>query len=88
MSRAVPAARRVPHALRAPCRPLPPLTPPLPPPTPTPGRARSTFKRAKDSPFFVFFYVDDEVCAARGRGGGVAFWARTTPAWELQAGVV
>jgi hypothetical protein len=38
-------------------------------------------------PFFLFFYVSDDLIAARGRGGGIAFWARTTPAWELENGV-
>jgi len=38
-------------------------------------------------PFFLFFYVSDDLVAARGRGGGIAFWARTTPAWELENGV-
>eukprot|EP00238_Polyblepharides_amylifera_P007386 CAMPEP_0196585848 /NCGR_PEP_ID=MMETSP1081-20130531/52265_1 /TAXON_ID=36882 /ORGANISM="Pyramimonas amylifera, Strain CCMP720" /LENGTH=257 /DNA_ID=CAMNT_0041907535 /DNA_START=68 /DNA_END=841 /DNA_ORIENTATION=+ len=28
------------------------------------------------NPFFTFVYVDDEVCAARGRGGGLAFWTK------------
>jgi hypothetical protein len=41
----------------------------------------------KKSPFFLFSYVDGEVAVARGRGGGLAFWARTTPAWEMTAGV-
>ena len=48
----------------------------------------STFKREKASPFFVFFYVDQDVICARGRGGGIAVWARTSLAWELQSGVV
>ncbi|KAL4858828.1 hypothetical protein ACK3TF_001218 [Chlorella vulgaris] len=48
----------------------------------------STFKRTKDAPFFAFFYVDDSIICARGRGGGIAVWARTTPAWELEKGVV
>lgn len=39
-------------------------------------------------PFFIFLYIDDDIVAARGRGGGVAFWARTTPSWELEKGVV
>lgn len=43
---------------------------------------------APKDPFFLFFYVSDDLVAARGRGGGVAFWARTTPAWELEKGVV
>ena len=38
-------------------------------------------------PFFLFFYVGEDLVAARGRGGGVAFWARTSPAWELEKGV-
>jgi hypothetical protein len=32
--------------------------------------------------------VDQDIIAARGRGGGVSIWARTTPAWELAKGVV
>ena len=31
----------------------------------------------KKSPFFLFIYADDEVAVARGRGGGLAFWAAT-----------
>lgn len=38
-------------------------------------------------PFFLFFYVDENLVAARGRSGGVAFWARTSPQWELKKGV-
>jgi hypothetical protein len=38
-------------------------------------------------PFFLFFYVSEDLIAARGRGGGIAFWARTTPAWELENGI-
>lgn len=49
---------------------------------------RSTFKPGKDLPFFIFSYVDDTMCVARGRGGGLAVWTRTTPAWELQNGLV
>ncbi|KAK9819417.1 hypothetical protein WJX74_001547 [Apatococcus lobatus] len=44
--------------------------------------------RKGDGPFFLFSYVDDEICVARGRGGGLAMWARTPPAWNLQAGIV
>ena len=42
---------------------------------------------AKD-PFFIFFYADEEIIAARGRSGGVAFWKRTSPEWELSNGIV
>ena len=41
----------------------------------------------KKSPFFLFIYADDEVAVARGRGGGLAFWARTSPSWEASAGI-
>ncbi|KAJ8430606.1 hypothetical protein Cgig2_021568 [Carnegiea gigantea] len=27
-------------------------------------------------PFFIWFYVDEEIAVARGRGGGTAFWCR------------
>ncbi|KAL3824813.1 hypothetical protein ACJIZ3_020842 [Penstemon smallii] len=27
-------------------------------------------------PFFIWFYVDDEIAVARGRSGGTAFWVR------------
>lgn len=39
-------------------------------------------------PFFIFFYADEEIIAARGRSGGVAFWKRTLPEWELSNGIV
>lgn len=43
------------------------------------------FTPAKRSlPLFKIIYVDDEVAVARGRSGGLAFWARTTPTWELE----
>jgi len=28
------------------------------------------------NPFFTFVHVDENVCAARGRGGGLAFWSK------------
>jgi hypothetical protein len=27
-------------------------------------------------PFFVWFYVDEEIAVAQGKGGGTAFWCR------------
>lgn len=48
---------------------------------------RSTFKPGKDLPFFIFSYVSDDLVVARGRSGGLAVWARTTPSWELEKGV-
>ncbi|KAK9843583.1 hypothetical protein WJX84_003634 [Apatococcus fuscideae] len=44
--------------------------------------------RKGDGPFFLFAYADDDICVARGRGGGLAMWARTPPTWNLQAGIV
>ena len=32
--------------------------------------------------------VDEDIICARGRGGGIAVWARATPQWELKAGIV
>eukprot|EP01018_Ginkgo_biloba_P003139 Gb_12397 [translate_table: standard] len=29
-------------------------------------------------PFFIWFYVDEEIAVAQGRGGGTAFWCRCT----------
>ncbi|KAG8388010.1 hypothetical protein BUALT_Bualt02G0080600 [Buddleja alternifolia] len=27
-------------------------------------------------PFFIWFYIDEEIAVARGRSGGTAFWVR------------
>jgi len=32
----------------------------------------------KPDPFFLLFYVDDEIVVAQGRGGGSAYWVRCT----------
>ncbi|ERN05632.1 hypothetical protein AMTRI_Chr13g86730 [Amborella trichopoda] len=29
-----------------------------------------------NDPFFIWFYVDEEIAVAQGRGGGIAFWCR------------
>lgn len=47
----------------------------------------TSYQPSPKDPFFIVFYVDDNFIAARGRSGGVAFWARTNPEWELQHGV-
>lgn len=28
------------------------------------------------NPFFIWFYIDEEIAVARGRSGGTAFWCR------------
>lgn len=61
----------------APCQPVLPRCPPL-----------RSWKREKGDPFFSFFWMSDDFIAARGRSGGIAVWARTTPQWELEKGVV
>ena len=33
-------------------------------------------KKVGSNPFFTFVHVDDNVCAARGRGGGLALWSK------------
>lgn len=40
------------------------------------GRVPGEGKEGQKDPFFLFFYADDGVIAARGRGGGDAFWRR------------
>lgn len=44
-------------------------------------------REGKAGPFFIMIYVDDEIVAAKGRGGGIAIWQRAKPEWELKAGV-
>lgn len=39
-------------------------------------------------PFVVYFYVDEHIAAAKGRGGGWAYWRRMSAAEELQRGFV
>jgi hypothetical protein len=42
----------------------------------------------KGLPFFVFFYIDEHIAVAKGRGGGWAYWRRMDPAEELKYGIV
>lgn len=42
------------------------------------GRKPGDGKEGSKDPFFTWFYADDEIIAARGRGGGTAFWVRCT----------
>lgn len=51
------------------------------------GKEPKEGEKAKPDPFYQWVYVDDKICVARGRGGGLAMWARTSPVWELQAGI-
>ncbi|CAA7410350.1 unnamed protein product [Spirodela intermedia] len=39
------------------------------------GTKREKEPDTKD-PFFIWFYVDEEIAVAQGRGGGTAFWCR------------
>ncbi|KAG6548626.1 hypothetical protein Mapa_009780 [Marchantia paleacea] len=34
----------------------------------------------KDDPFFIWYYADDDIIVAKGRGGGVAYWCRCSNA--------
>ena len=40
------------------------------------GRVPGVGPEGKEDPFFTWLYADDEIIAARGRGGGTAFWVR------------
>lgn len=51
-------------------------------------KAAEEGEKQKDGPFFLFIYVDDKICVARGRGGGLAMWGRTSPVWEAKAGLI
>lgn len=42
----------------------------------------------KGLPFFVFFYIDEHIAVAKGRGGGWAYWRRMDPVEELKYGIV
>ncbi len=39
-------------------------------------------------PFFLFAHADGDLVVARGRSGGVALWARASPAWVLESGAI
>lgn len=39
------------------------------------GKGEEREPSTKD-PFFIWFYVDEEIAVAQGRGGGIAFWCR------------
>lgn len=40
------------------------------------GRTPGVGKEGSKDPFFTWFFIDEEIAAARGRGGGSAFWVR------------
>jgi len=42
------------------------------------------YKASKADPFFIVFYVDDDIICARGRGGGIAFWTRVENDFDLK----
>lgn len=39
------------------------------------GKKEESEPSTKD-PFFIWFYIDEEIAVAQGRGGGTAFWCR------------
>jgi len=49
--------------------------------------AKSGGAKKSLGPFFLFAYADDDICIARGRGGGVALWARAAGDWQVKAGI-
>ncbi|XP_062159799.1 uncharacterized protein LOC133867125 isoform X2 [Alnus glutinosa] len=40
------------------------------------GQKEDREPSTKKDPFFIWFYVDEEIAVARGRSGGTAFWLR------------
>ncbi|CAI5529097.1 unnamed protein product [Closterium sp. Naga37s-1] len=51
------------------------------------GRVPGEGKAGSKDPFFTWFYVDDHIAAARGRGGGAAFWVEGRVVAEIGAGL-
>ncbi|CAI5528356.1 unnamed protein product [Closterium sp. Naga37s-1] len=51
------------------------------------GRVPGEGKAGSKDPFFTWFYVDDRIAAARGRGGGAAFWVEGRVVAEIGAGL-
>jgi hypothetical protein len=39
------------------------------------------------SPFFIFFFADDDIICAQGKGGGLAMWAKADPDLVLKKGL-
>ncbi|KAK3002427.1 hypothetical protein RJ639_021218 [Escallonia herrerae] len=39
-------------------------------------KGRDESEPSSKNPFFIWFYVDEEIAVARGRSGGTAFWCR------------
>lgn len=42
------------------------------------------YKAGKADPFFIVFYVDEDIVCARGRGGGIAFWKRCDSDFDMK----
>ena len=41
----------------------------------------------KKRPFFVFLHADEDICVARGRGGGIAVWRKVDKEYREDNGV-
>lgn len=42
------------------------------------------YKANPKDPFFIIFYVDEDIIAARGRGGGIAFWTACESDFDMK----
>ena len=42
--------------------------------------------QGKKRPFFVFLHADEEICIAKGRGGGLAVWKKVDKAYREDEG--
>jgi len=40
------------------------------------GKKDAVEEPSNKDPFFIWFYIDEEIAVARGRSGGTAFWCR------------
>ena len=44
-------------------------------------------EKGKQDSFFIFFYADDELICAQGKGGGLAFWRKAEPEFVIRKGL-
>ena len=49
--------------------------------------SKKSSDKAPKLPFFIFFYADDEIACAQGKGGGLALWTKAEGPWMLQTGI-
>lgn len=44
----------------------------------------TSYEADRGDPFFIIFYVDEDIICARGRGGGIAFWRKCESDFDMR----